>query len=83
MTATIEVNSRKEAAAIRTGLEDPATRAFVIVMGELSKLPSNRARRRVLEFVRDYFDVKIRPITPDDLGRLVADALIEARKRKR
>jgi hypothetical protein len=56
MKATIEVNDRKEANAIRTGLEDPTTRAFVIVMGELSKLPSDRARRRVLDFVRDYFD---------------------------
>jgi hypothetical protein len=56
MKANIEVDNRKEADAIRTGLEDPATRAFVIVMGALSTLPSDRARKRVLEFVADYFD---------------------------
>jgi hypothetical protein len=56
MKATIEVNDRKEADAIRTGLEEPTTRAFVIIMGALSTLPSDRARRRVLDFIWDYFD---------------------------
>lgn len=56
MKATIEVTDRKEAEHIRAGLGDPATRAFVIVMGALAALPSNRARARVLNFVRDYFD---------------------------
>jgi hypothetical protein len=56
MKANIEVDNRKEADAIRTGLEDPATRAFVIVMGALSTLPSDRARKRVLQYVADYFE---------------------------
>jgi hypothetical protein len=53
--ATIDVADRKEADAIRAGLEDPAVRACVVVMGALATLPL-RARVRVLEFVRDHFD---------------------------
>jgi hypothetical protein len=53
--ATIEVTDRKEADAIRAGLEDPSVRATVVVMGALATLPI-RARVRVLEFVRDHFD---------------------------
>ena len=56
MKATIEVADRKEADAIRAGLSDPAVRAFVIVMGALSTLPTLRARQRVMEFVRDHFE---------------------------
>jgi hypothetical protein len=56
MKANIEVKDRKEAEAIRAGLDDPATRAFVVVMGALSTLPSDRARKRVMLFVQDYFD---------------------------
>ena len=56
MKATIDVSDRKEAEAIRAGLADPAVRAFVIVMGALSALPSDRARQRVLGFVRDHFE---------------------------
>jgi hypothetical protein len=55
MKATIEVADRKEADAIRAGLDDPAVRACVVVMGALATLPI-RARMRVLEFVRDHFD---------------------------
>jgi hypothetical protein len=55
MKATIPVNSRDEGEAIRKGLEDPATRAIVVIMGALSTL-DNRARIRVLTYVRDYFD---------------------------
>ncbi len=56
MKATIEVKNRKEAASIRKGLEDPAVRAFVSVMGALATLESDRARKRVMTFVRDHFD---------------------------
>jgi hypothetical protein len=56
MKATIEVSDRKEADAIRAGLEDPAVRAFVVIMGALLTLPSERARKRVLQYVLDYFD---------------------------
>jgi hypothetical protein len=41
---------------IRTGLEDPAVRAFVIVIGALNELPSKRAQRRVLQYVVDRLD---------------------------
>jgi hypothetical protein len=50
MKATIEVADRKEADAIRVGLEDPTVRACVVVMGALATLPI-RARMRVLECV--------------------------------
>lgn len=56
MKATIEVKDRKEGEHIRTGLEDPAVRAFVIVMGVLKALPTDRARIRVLSYVSDFFD---------------------------
>jgi hypothetical protein len=56
MKANIEVRDRREAEIIRAGLDDPVTRAFVAVMGALSTLPSDRARKRVLEFVADHFD---------------------------
>lgn len=53
---TIEVKDKKEAQAIAAGLADPAVRAFVVVMGALSGLPTDRARKRVLSFVADTFD---------------------------
>jgi hypothetical protein len=56
MKTTIEVKDRKEAAAIRAGLENPSVRAFVLIMGVLEALPSDRARKRVLAYVADKFD---------------------------
>ena len=56
MKANIDVKDRKEAEYIRAGLADPVMRAQVVVLGALSTLPTARARKRVLEFVRDYFD---------------------------
>lgn len=53
MKATIQVKDRKEADAIRRALDDPTVRAFVLVMGALSTLPSDRAKQRVLGFVAD------------------------------
>ena len=55
MKASIEVTDRREAEAIRTGLEDPTVRAFVIIMGLLLPLPQ-RSRKRVLEYVTDRLD---------------------------
>ena len=55
MKASIEVESKKDAELIRKGLEDPATRALVKVMGALSTLPSDRSRKRVMTHVMDYF----------------------------
>jgi hypothetical protein len=56
MKTTIEVKDRKEGDAIRRGLEDPATRAFVVVVGALSELPRDRSRQRVMAFIKDHFD---------------------------
>lgn len=56
MKATIEVKDKAEREAIRAGMADPAVRAFVVVMGALAQLPSDRARSRVMQFVRDHFD---------------------------
>lgn len=50
MKAAIEVKSRGEADAIRSGLDDPLTRAVVTVMGVLRPL-SARKRQQVIEFV--------------------------------
>lgn len=56
MKATLDVKDRREADAIRSGLEDPAVRAYVVVMGVLSELPTQRAKRRVLQYVADLLD---------------------------
>jgi hypothetical protein len=56
MKAAIDVKNRREGESIRAGLEDPAVRAFVIVMGTLRALPSDRARQRVLSFVADHME---------------------------
>lgn len=52
MKANINVTSRQEADAIRTGLEDPAVRAFVTIMGILKPM-TKRAQARVLQYVTD------------------------------
>ena len=53
MKTTIEVTNRAEGEQIRRALTDPQVRAFVLVMGALVTLPSDRARERVLRFVDD------------------------------
>ena len=47
MKANIDVTDRREADAIRMGLEDPEIRALVIVTGVLRALPVS-VRRRVI-----------------------------------
>lgn len=56
MRTTFEVVDEEEAQLIRAGLEDPETRALVKVIGVVGRLPSLRARARVLWCVRDYLD---------------------------
>lgn len=52
MKIRIEVKDRAEGDAIQLALGDPETRAFVVIVGTL--LPfSDRAKRRILEFVAD------------------------------
>jgi hypothetical protein len=56
MKVAVEVKDRAEGGALKAGLEDPTVKAFVLVMGTLRALPSDRARKRVLEFVTDRLD---------------------------
>lgn len=55
MKATIEVKDRRESEAIRTGLDDPAVRAFVVIVGTLSPL-TKRHQSRVLQYVKDALE---------------------------
>lgn len=55
MKATIDVKDRNEGNAIRDGLQIPTMRAAVIIAGLLLPL-SDRARKRVLDFVVDKLD---------------------------
>jgi len=52
MKDTIEVNSKSEGAAIRKALENPVTKAIVVVEGVLAEL-DEAAQRRVLTFVQE------------------------------
>jgi hypothetical protein len=54
--AQILVKDRKERAAIERAMADPEVRAFVVVVGVLELLPSDRARARVVRFVADALD---------------------------
>lgn len=56
MKTTIEVADRREATAVQTAMEDQVVRSFVIVTGVLMQLPTDRARRRVLQYVGDALD---------------------------
>jgi len=67
MKATVEVKDRKEADYIRSALDDPVMRAQVVVLGALRKLPSDRSRKRVLQYVADYFDEN--PSTVREIGQ--------------
>lgn len=49
-------NTREEKRLIKLALERPEVRAFVIIVGALMELPSDRARERVLRFVADKLD---------------------------
>ena len=49
MQARIEVKDRNERDAIQLALEDPETRAYVVVCGILRQLPDDPARLRVLQ----------------------------------
>jgi len=53
---TVEVKDRSEAQAVRIAMADPEVHAFVVFVGVLMQLDGDRARLRVLEYVRDHFD---------------------------
>jgi hypothetical protein len=75
MKALIEVKDRKEAETIRSGLEDPSVRAFVVITGALRMLPSDRSRRRVLQFVIDKLDEEA--ARPNQPKQTLADVNLE------
>lgn len=54
MKIRVDVPSKQHAKAIEAGLERPDVRAFVLAIGLLDALPSDRARHRVLHFLTDY-----------------------------
>lgn len=56
MKTVVEVASRKEARFVRLGLAAPEVKAFVVVMGILSTLPTQRSKERVMKYVQDHFD---------------------------
>lgn len=56
MKTTIEVKDRREGELIKAGLADETVKAFVVVMGALSQLPTDRARKRVMEYVADKLE---------------------------
>lgn len=56
MKTCIEVKDRKEAEAIKRALDDPTTRALVLTTGYLLAIPTDRGRKRVLNFVADKLD---------------------------
>ena len=53
METTLKVKDQAEGRAIRIALADPQVRAFVVIMGMLLPLPTDRARARVLNFIID------------------------------
>jgi hypothetical protein len=55
MKANIDVQDRREADAIRAGLEDPELRTQVIMLGMLRAL-TPRVRNRVIAWVKDRLD---------------------------
>lgn len=56
MKIQIEVNTREEGEAIKRALADATIRATVLCAGTLLRLPTDRARERVLAFVQDKLD---------------------------
>ena len=56
MKVAIEVESKNEGELIKRALTDPVVRAFVVVCASLMSLPSDRARERTLQYVRDALD---------------------------
>jgi hypothetical protein len=64
MNIRVPVKDKAEAHAIEHALDDPTTRAFVIIMGTLQQLPDDRARARVLAWAFDWADDPAHAATP-------------------
>jgi hypothetical protein len=63
MKAQIEVANRREAEAIERAMTNPDVRAFVIIVGALQELPSDRARARVLSYMTSAFPRRVGRLT--------------------
>ena len=74
-TVTIPVKDEAEADAMRRALADPMMHAFVVVVGHLSTLPSDRSRARVLRYVEDL-------LSDDDYAAVLAEADAQAAARE-
>jgi len=60
MKATIEVKDRREAEAIRSGLNDPKLRAMVVIAGTLQNLPNKRDQQRVMEYIVEGLEYELK-----------------------
>ena len=56
MQINVDDVTEEQARAIETALTDKVFKAQAIMMGVLSTLPSDRARRRILRFIQDKLD---------------------------
>lgn len=65
MKVAVDVKNRQEADAVRRAMDDPQTRAYVLVVGTLLSLPSDRARQRVMRFVADHLNEDATPAKSD------------------
>jgi hypothetical protein len=63
MKLTIPVKDRAERLALARAFAEPELRAFMVSMGILLLLPTDRSRERVLRWVIDKFDEK-RAVAP-------------------
>jgi len=68
MKVAIPVKNRQEADAITRGLEDLPVRAFVVMIGALLALPSDRARERTLLYLKDWADEEIVDVSNKPAG---------------
>ena len=59
LQVAIDVKNRAEASQLKTAMGDPAVKAFALVMGTLLQLPSDRSRKRVMAYVKDYFEEQV------------------------
>jgi hypothetical protein len=66
MKVAIEVKNRDEANALKVAMADPTARAFTLVIGTLLQLPTDKARRRVLGYVRDHLEEDTQPAAKAD-----------------
>ena len=62
MKMTIDVRNRDEGDAIRLAMEDPETRAYVLITGLLMQLPDMETRMRVLHCAEVLLSTRPAPV---------------------